>query len=291
VPEVEVSTSNWVRDVTEADFEREVIEASHQRPVVVDFWAPWCGPCRTLGPILERLAAERNGDFLLAKVNVDEAPNLAAYFGIEGIPAVKAFRGGRVVLEFVGLLPEPQVRQFIDQISPSETDRLVEQAAGLEATDPAEAEKLYRRVLEQDRDNEAAVVGLARLLIARGQDQEAADLIERLGPGGEQGAEYERLSALLFIRQKGRDCGDRAALRSRVEKETDNAQLRYELGCALAREGKYAEALEQLLAAAERDRKLASSQVRELMVKIFHVVGVRSELADDYRDKLTRLLY
>jgi putative thioredoxin len=283
--------SAWVRDIGEADFERDVIEASRRQPVVVDFWAPWCGPCRMLGPILERLVGERAGAVHLVKVNTDEAPNLAAYFRIEAIPAVKAFRDGRLVLEFEGVLPEAQLRQFLDQISPSEADRLVQEAAALEKSDPAAAEPLYRRAVEADRSHEAAAVGLARVLIARGQDDEAAALLEQLGPGGEQGAEYERLEAVLYLRRHARDFGDPAALRQRVEADPENAQLRYELGCALTGAGSYPEALGQLLAAAERDRKLAAARVREVMVKIFHAVGVRSPLADEYRDKLARLLY
>jgi putative thioredoxin len=289
--EVSMAPSAWVRDVAEADFEREVIERSHERPVVVDFWAPWCGPCRMLGPLLERLAEEGGGDFLLAKVNVDEAPGLAAHFGIDGIPAVKAFRDGRLVLEFVGLLPEPQLRQFLDRVRPSEADRLAGQAGPLEETDPARAEELYRRAAELDRDHEAARIGLARVLLTRGRDEEAAEVLERLGPGGEQGAEYARLEAALFLRRHGREFGDAAALRKRVDADPENAQLRFELGSALAAAGRYPEALEQLLAAAARDRKLAAAKVREVMVKVFHAVGVRSPLADDYRDKLSRLLY
>jgi putative thioredoxin len=291
--EVEVSKTNsaWVVDVQEADFEREVIERSHERPVVVDFWAPWCAPCLTLGPILERLAQERAGEFVLAKVNVDEAPNLAGYFGIRGIPSVKAFRDGKLVLEFEGLLPEAQLRQFLDQVRPSEADRLISQAGPLETSNPAEAEALYRRAVESERGNEAAMVGLARVLIAQSRDEDAAEVLERLGPGGEQGPEFERLEAMLYLRRLARDCGDVATAQKRLEADPDNPHLRYELGCALAAAGRYPEALEQLLAAAERDRKLAAAKVREVMVKIFHIIGVRSPLADEYREKLSRVLY
>jgi putative thioredoxin len=286
-----VSQSPWVLDVAEKDFEREVIERSREKPIVVDFWAPWCGPCRMLGPILERLVQERNGEVILAKVNTDEAQNLAMHFGIQAIPAVKAFRDGHPVLEFEGLLPEEHLRGFLDQLRPTEADQLVSQAGSLEAQQPAEAEKLYRRALEQDKNHEGAIVGLVRTQIAQDRDSEARELLERIGPGGGQGAEYERLDALLFIREKCRPFADATSARKRLEAEPDNAERRYELGCSVAFAGKYPDALEQLLAAAERDPKQARTAVRELMVKIFYVVGARSPLADEYRDKLSRLLY
>ena len=286
-----MSRSAWVLDVEEADFEREVLERSRERPVVVDFWAPWCGPCRMLGPILEQLVNEHNGEVVLAKINTDEAQNLAAYFQIQAIPAVKAFRDGRPVLEFEGLLPEEQLREFLDRLSPSEADRLVQQAKTLEADKPAEAENLYRGALEKDPNHEAAIVGLVRTLIAQNKDEEAREVLERIGPGGEQGAEYERLDALLFIRARGRECPELAEAQKHYKSDPENAQRRFELGCALAAAGKYPEALEQLLAAAERDPQLARARVRELMVKIFYVIGARSPLADEYRDKLSRLLY
>ncbi|HZT79202.1 MAG TPA: thioredoxin [Gemmataceae bacterium] len=286
-----MSKSQWVINVTEATFQREVLERSKERPVVVDFWAPWCGPCRMLAPLLEKLAAERNGDFVLAKVNTDENPGLAAAFRIEGIPAVKAFHGGRLVMEFVGVLPEPQLREAINRICPSEVDKLAVQAAGREAADPAEAERLYRQVLEQDRKQELALIGLARLLVGRGQDAEAAELLGRLPPGGPFAAEADRLNGILALRKQAAGLGDEAKLRQRVEAEPNAAKPRYELGCVLAAAGKYPEALAMLLSAAERDRNLAKKEVREAMLKVFQVVGVRSDLADDYRDRLRQLLY
>ena len=175
--------SSWVIDVAEADFEREVIERSRRVPVVVDFWAPWCAPCRALGPVLERLAGERQGQFVLAKVNTDECQELAAAFRIASIPAVKAIRNGQIVLEFEGVLPEDSLRDFLDRISPTEADRLAEQAQALEETRPDEAEALYRRVLSGARPPDAALVGLARVLIAGGKEDEASTLLRRVTPG------------------------------------------------------------------------------------------------------------
>jgi putative thioredoxin len=283
--------SPWVVDVNEADFEQAVLAASHERPVVIDFWAPWCAPCRALGPILEQLAAERAGDFLLAKVNTDENQNLAAEFGIQGIPAVKAVRNGQVVLEFEGVLPEAHLRAFLDQVCPSAADRLAADAAKQEATDPAKAEAEYRQALAGDRPPDEARVGLARLLVARGADDEAAELLEPVGRGGELGAEVAALTARVQLRQRAREFPDEAALRQRAEAESGNARPRYELGCVLAAAGRFEEALQSFLEAAERDRKLAAAEVREAMVEVFHAVGVRSDLADDYRDRLTKLLY
>jgi putative thioredoxin len=278
-------------NVAEADFEREVLERSRQVAVVVDFWAPWCGPCRALGPMLERLVAQRNGEVVLAKVNVDEAQNLAALYRVQSIPLVIAFRDGRPVDEFLGVLPEPQLVQFLDRLAPSAADRQTAEAAALENAKPEEAERLYRQALAQDRNLDAARLGLARVLMARGKDDEAAELLAEVGTVGEVGAEAERLNGILTLKRLARPFGDEAAARQRAAKEPKSAQALYELGCVLAAAGNYEEALRTLLSAAERDPKLAASKVREAMVQIFNVIGQRSALADDYRSRLTALLY
>jgi putative thioredoxin len=282
--------AGWIFDVGDADFKREVLERSKERPVVVDFWAPWCGPCRMLAPILERLIQERKGDVLLAKVNVDEAPGAADLYGISTIPAVHAFRDGQPVNGFIGVYPEAQIRRFLDGLIPTEADRLVSQAAEKEATDPAAAEGLYRQALERDARHAGALLGLARVLLAQGKEDEARETLRRVPPG-EQKGDVERLEALLWLRDSARPFGDEATARQRLAAEPGSARLRYELGCVLAAAGKYEEALAQLLSAAEADRELGRAAVREAMVKVFFAVGARSDLADEYRAKLSRILY
>ena len=284
------ASSDWVIDVEEQDFQRLVLEES--RPVVVDFWAEWCGPCRMLGPVLEKLVRERKGAIVLAKVNVDRAERLAAHFGIESIPLVMAFRDGQVVDGFVGVKPESDLRAFLDRLGPSESDRLVQQAEEKEANSAAEAETLYRKVLAKEPGHEAARVGLARVLLAQKKDEEVADLLEPVGTEGPLGAEAQRLKGLLSLRGLGEAAGGTEAdLRRRLQAEPNNAEIRYELGCALAQQGRHEEALEMLLSAGERDAKLAAGKVREAMVQIFYAVGPSSPLADKYRSRLARLLY
>jgi putative thioredoxin len=283
--------SEWVFDVGEADFDRAVIEASRERPVVADFWAPWCPPCVALGPVLERLVAERRGEVVLARVNVDEAPGLAGRFGIGSIPAVKAFRDGRVFREFTGLLPESHLRAFLDEVVPGEADRLRDQARRLESTDPAGSERLYREVLDRQPGDDDVRVGLARVLLARDEPGEVARVLEPVGAEGPLGAEAQRLGATAYFRRLARQFGAEAAARRRLEEQPDSARVRYELGVALAAAGKLEEALPVLLEAAEKDVGLAAQEVREAMVQAFYALGVHHPLADEYRGKLARLLY
>lgn len=283
--------NTWVVEVSESDFEREVLERSRTVPVVVDFWTPTCQPCRVLGPQLERLAEERAGDFVLAKVNLDHAPNLAMHFGIEAVPTVQAFRNGRPVDGFVGVLPEEQLREFVDRISPTQADKLARQAKELESTSSDEAERLYQQALDQDAGHGEALMGMVRLLLARDQDDEAEQLLGRVRVGEELAEDTERLEHLLALRRLGRPFGPEADARRRVEAEPKNMERLYELGCVIAVAGRYPEALQALLTAAEGNTALARGKVRVAMVEIFHVIGVRDPLADEYRAKLAQLLY
>lgn len=287
----DAAATNWVIEVGDEEFEEEVAQRSLQVPVVIDFWAPWCGPCKTLGPILEKLAAAKNGEFVLAKVNIDEAQQLAGYFQIESIPTVVAIRNAEMVDSFVGLLPEDQLRAFVERLGPSETETTLAEAAKIEASDPVEAEVLYRSVFAKEPEHEAARVGLARLLVNQKKFPEAAELLAPVSVIGDIGTEAERLRRLIEVQQDAPLAGNEAELRKQIAADPDNAKLRYELGAVLTQQARYLDSLEILLSAAELDKQLGKNEVRELMVKIFQIIGVRSEMADDYRARLQSMLY
>jgi putative thioredoxin len=254
-----------VIDVAEADFESRVVEASRQVPVVVDFWAGWCRPCLVLGPVLERVAGEYGGRFTLAKVDVDANQELAARFGIRGIPAVKAFRDGDVVAEFVGAQPEEAVRRFLAQLVPSEADEHV--AAAASAGSPEEAEAAYRQALAIDPGNAGAVVGLARVLLDRGEVEEVRSLLGTVASDGE----VRRLQAELDLRDAAASGG--------------------ELGGAAraALSGDPADGLERLLSLVRQDGE--GQAARRLMLGMFEVLGDEHPLTREYRSRLASALF
>ncbi len=283
--------SSWVFSVTEAEFEEKVVKKSHEVAVVVDFWAPWCGPCKALTPILEREIAKRGGEVLLATVNTDEEQRLAMHFRIEGLPTVLAFKGGKPIDEFVGMLPEQSVAEFLKRVGPSDLEKQAHAAEAIAKSDPAAAEKSFREALAKAPNQEDATLGLVRLLIDQDRDKEAAELLENLGPGNQHADEIERLIALLWLRGKAGDLPDENALRKLIEREPTNAAMKVDLGVRLALLGRHQDALTTLLAAGENDFKLAGTRVKDSMVKVFQLIGNRSPLADEYRAKLTSLLY
>jgi len=277
-------------DVGDADFEREVLARSRAVPVVVDFWAPWCGPCRALGPLLERLAGEHAGAFVLAKVDVDRAPAVAQRYGVRSIPLVLGFRDGEPVAEFVGAQPEAAVRQFLERLLPTAADRLATEGDELAAAGHENAaEERYRNALGLEPRNGAALVGLARVLAERGAVADALELLERVVAAGTVGAAAEQLAARLRVR--GEAPVDEAALRARVAAHPDDLAAHLDLGRALAARGDYDAALAELLRIVERDREFAEQAARRAMLDVFELLGRDHPLVERYRAELARALF
>ena len=280
----------WTIEVSEAEFEAAVLDRSLENPVLVDFWAPWCGPCRVLGPILEKIVEEYAGDFILAKVNVDESPSLAGALGIQGIPAVKLFRDGDIASEFTGALPEPAVREFLSRFLPSAADKQAQQAALLEQEGKsAQAKAAYQGILDTDPNHAKALLGLGRLLVEEGNDQAALAHLDKISPVADERKDADRLIARIKLGQSGAQ--DEAALRAKVESEPNNLAARFELAQALAGMEKYEEALTEFLAIVKTDRGFQDDGARKAMVQIFEVLGSDHPLTDRFRSELASVLF
>ena len=283
-------TTAAVVDASDATFDDAVLDRSHDLPVVVDFWAPWCGPCRILGPTLEQLAEEYAGQVQLVKINVDENPGVASRYQVSGIPAVKAFRGGEVASEFVGALPEPQVRAFFELLIPSEADQAA--AAGTQARargDLGAARLHFEQALTLDPDHRGAALELAELLIEAGDEgdvERAAQIASRL-PADPQAKRV--LGRVAFARIAAGH--DRVALEQRLAAEPDDAAAHYALGGLLALAGEWEDALEHLLATVRLDRALDDDGGRLRTLDAFTVLGEQHELTAEYRRRLTNLIF
>ncbi len=278
--------ATFTKDVTDASFELDVIEASKKVPVLVDFWAPWCGPCRSLAPVLEKLADQYEGKFLLAKVNSDDNPGVSRQYAIRSIPNVKAFVGGKQADEFLGALPESQVREFIERLLPSPAEILRQEAVQARSEgDPERALKILDQAALLDPRNDHVIAGQAELLLDLGQTGQAQSAISRLSPLASQDP---RLSALIAkVGFAAAAVGEDAeSLRARIAANPADLEARLSLANQLVLKQEFERALEQLLEIVRRDRKFRDDIGRKTMLSLFSLITDRDDLLRRYRQAL-----
>ena len=279
------------KEVTAESFAIDVLEASKRVPVVVDFWAPWCAPCRALKPVLEKLAAEYGGQFVLAKVNTDENAAIASQFGVRGIPSVMGFRDGSVAAEFTGALPESAVRAFLGKLIPSAGERLrLAAAAATAAGDFEAAESRLRDALDIEPRNRVARLDLAELLIAR-QAWSEADLVLRDIPEHEMEDRARQLSSRVAVWKKALTLPGIADLRAALERSPQDLELRLKFSDRCVADGDLEAALESLLVVVRADRGILRDRARKAMLEVFSMAGAEAEMVGRYRKLLASALY
>jgi putative thioredoxin len=287
-----------VKDVTTATFMTEVVDGSFEAPVIVDFWAPWCGPCKQLGPILEKTVRATNGAVRMVKVNIDENPQIAQQMRIQSIPAVYAFKDGRPVDGFVGAQPESQVKQFVQRLGggkggPSPVEEAMAMAKqALQTGDHKSAGALYSQILQRDPANVEALAGNIRAMIARGDLGKARQALDRVPKESATHAEITAArSALELAEQAQKAMGSVGKLRARLEANADDHEARLELATALFGAGERENAIDELLTLFKRDRNWDEQAARRQLVKFFEVMGPTDPLTLSARRRLSSLMF
>jgi putative thioredoxin len=272
---------SYIIDVTEADFEYEVIQYSQQTPVVVDFWADWCIPCKTLSPLLMKLTKESQGDFRLAKLDVDENPKIAQRFNVRGLPAVKGFRNGMVVAEFTGNPPEPQVRRFINELIPGPSDLQLEKGESLLLLEEWDrAETAFRQVLEEHRRHPGALLGLTKCLLAQGKGRDALKILDHF-PASREFSSAQQLRPLATALTQ----------REKLSESEVLTDITYSRALHLISRGNLAAAMDGLLGVLKEEKRYRNGEARQVMISIFEILGNENDLTRQYRAELASILY
>ncbi len=278
-----MNPSDHIVDVSESDFEVQVIVYSQQVPVVVDFWAEWCAPCRVIGPILENLATEAGGSFRLAKLNVDQNPKLAMRYAVQSIPSVKIFKDGVVVSEFVGAIPEKQIRDYLKEVIPNPSDLLLEKAWSLITLGHyQESESTFRQVLEIDPSNTSAQLGIVKNLLFLGRAIEAMEMLEQFPPSREQPAAEKLIPVAEAIIEQAQSNGNLPV---------DQIEAAYQNSIRLVQWGNIEAAMDGLLDVLRSDKSFQENRAKNIMIGLLELLGDSNSLARQYRNELASILF
>jgi putative thioredoxin len=289
-----------VKDTTTETFMQDVMEESKQQPVLVDFWAPWCGPCKQLTPTLEKAVKAAKGKVKLAKMNIDEHPaifqQLASQMGVQSIPFVVAFSNGQPVDGFMGALPESQVVSFLERVTKGkigaeEKDLLKTADAALAAGEAAEAANLYGQLLKEDSGNTAALAGLARCYVATGNIEQAKKTLAMVPEAKHNDAAVTAARAALDLAEQAKSVGPLDELQQKVSANPLDHQARLDLATALSANGKHAEAVDNLIDIVKRDRKWNDDAARKQLVQFFEAWGATDPATIDGRKRLSSILF
>jgi putative thioredoxin len=285
-----------VKDTTTQTFVKDVIEESKRQPVLVDFWAEWCGPCKQLAPVLEKAVRAAKGKVKLVKMNIDKHPSIPGQLGIQSIPAVFAFANGQPVDGFLGALPESQVTAFIervtkDRLGGEETDLLKSADEALAQGDAANAANLYAQVLAQDSGNVAALAGLARSYVRTGAIEQAKQTLALVPEAKRNDAAVAAARAALDLAEQAKAVGPLAELEKKVAANPLDHQARFDLAVALNSKGRRAEAVDNLIEIVKRDRQWKEDGARKQLVQFFEAWGPTDEATVDGRKRLSSILF